>query len=84
MDSCVLCGLRLESCVVYASLLPLLKRPLWPVAVMMAPIVVGMVWCPFLLMAYIYFLLMCIGIIIFMVRALRQYGRWLRDNYLCP
>lgn len=48
---------------------------------MMAPIVVGMVWCPFLLMAYIYFLLMCIGIIIFMVRALRQYGRWLRDNY---
>ena len=24
---------------------------------------------------------MCIGLIIYMVRALRQYGRWLRDNY---
>ena len=24
---------------------------------------------------------MCIGFIIYMVRALRQYGRWLRDNY---
>ena len=30
---------------------------------------------------YVYFLLMCIGLIIYMVRALRQYGRWLRDNY---
>ena len=24
---------------------------------------------------------MCMGLIIYMVRALRQYGRWLRDNY---
>jgi AraC-like DNA-binding protein len=32
-------------------------------------------------MLYAYFLLMGIGFIIYMVRALRQYGRWLRDNY---
>ena len=32
-------------------------------------------------MIYVYFVLMCIGLIIYMVRALRQYGRWLRDNF---
>ena len=43
------------------------RRPLWPVAVMVAPIVVGMAWCvatrsyAFQRMAYIYILLMCIG-----------------------
>ena len=63
------------------------RRPLWPVGVMMAPIVVGMAVCtanrsdtiPGVL--YIYYLLLIIGIIIYMVRATRQYGRWLRDNY---
>ena len=63
------------------------RRPLWPVAVVTAPIVVGKALCvatcgyallPFL---YVYFLLVCIGIIIYMVHALRQYGRWLRDNF---
>ena len=63
------------------------QRPLWPVAVMVAPLVAGMVWCittrsrtlfPVLL---VYLLLMSIGLFIYMVRALRQYGRWLRDNY---
>ena len=63
------------------------RRPLWPVFVMMAPIVVGNAWSavtrdyallPFI---YVYFLLMCIGIIVYMVHAVRQYGRWLRDNY---
>ena len=63
------------------------RRPLWPVVVMMAPIVVGNAWSavtrdyallPFI---YVYFLLMCIGIIVYMVHAVRQYGRWLRDNY---
>ena len=63
------------------------RRPLWPIAVMFVPFVVGnaynVVTCnySFLPMAYIYFPLLCIGIIIYMVRALRQYGRWLRDNY---
>ena len=63
------------------------RRPLWPVAAMMAPIVAGGVFgvaarsYAFLPIAYVYFLLMCIGIIIYMVRATKQYGRWLRDNY---
>ena len=63
------------------------RRPLWPIAVMFAPIAVGNAFnfitrsYAFLPIAYIYFLLMCMGLIIYMVRALRQYGRWLRDNY---
>jgi len=63
------------------------RRPLWPVAAMMTPIVAGGVYgvaarsYALLPMAYVYFLLMCIGLIIYMVRATRQYGRWLRDNY---
>ena len=63
------------------------RRPLWPVAVMVMPLVVGMVWCvvtcsdalfPVLIG---YLLMMSIGLIVYMVFALRQYGRWLRDNY---
>ena len=63
------------------------RRPLWPVAVMVAPLIVGNAFSvatlsyDFLPIMYIYFLLMCMGIIIYIVRALRQYGRWLRDNY---
>ena len=63
------------------------RRPLWPVAVVMAPLVVDSAYSvatrsyAFLPIAYAYFLLMCIGLIIYMVRALRQYGSWLRDNY---
>ena len=63
------------------------RRPLWPIAVMFVPFVVrnayNVVTCnySFLPMAHVYFLLFCIGLIIYMVRALRQYGRWLRDNY---
>ena len=63
------------------------RRPLWPVSVMVAPLVVGMVvfvvtrsnvLFPWL---YGYFLLMAVGFTIYMVRAVRQYSRWLRDNY---
>ena len=62
-------------------------RPLWPIAAMMVPPVIGGVYSvathsyALLPIGYIYFLLMCIGLVIYMVRALRQYGRWLRDNY---
>ena len=63
------------------------QRPLWPAWAMVMPVVVGMVWCVIsqsdallpILIAYL--LLMSIGLIIYMIRALRQYGRWLRDNY---
>jgi AraC-like DNA-binding protein len=63
------------------------KRPLWPVAVMITPIVAGGVFnvatrsYALLPIIYIYFFLMCIGLIIYMVREVRRYGRWLRDNY---
>ena len=63
------------------------RRPLWPVALMMAPLVAGGVWFvatrsyAHQSIVYAYFLLMCIGLVIYFVRALRQYGRWLRDNY---
>lgn len=63
------------------------RRPLWPVAVMMAPLVAGMAVCvalrsdALLPTLYAYYVLLVIGIIIYMVRATRQYGRWLRDNY---
>jgi AraC-like DNA-binding protein len=63
------------------------RRPLWPVAVMVAPLVVGNVFSiatlryTFLSVLYVYFLLMCTGFILYMVHALKQYGRWLRDNY---
>ena len=73
--------------VVLFTMLQDLRRLLWPVAVMFAPLVVGNAWCvaarsyALLPMLYLYFLLMCIGLVIYMVRALRQYGRWLRDNY---
>ena len=73
--------------VVLLTMLQDRKRPLWPVAVMVAPLVVGSAWSvttlsyDFLPVGYAYLLLMCMGLIIYMVRALRQYGRWLRDNY---
>jgi len=63
------------------------RRPLWPVAVTVAPFVVIMALCVanrsegFLPFLYGYFVLFAIGFIIYMVRALRRYGRWLRDNY---
>ena len=63
------------------------RRPLWPVGVMVAPLVVGIAvyigsrsegMLPWL---YGYFLLMAVGFTIYMVREVRRYGRWLRDNY---
>ena len=63
------------------------RRPLWPIAVMMTPIVAGGAYSvatrSYALqpMAYIYFLLICTCLIIYMVRELRRYGHWLRNNY---
>ena len=63
------------------------RRPLWPVAVMMAPLVVGMAACVVsrsdTLLPWLrgYFLLMTVGFTAYMVRQVRRYGRWLRDNY---
>ncbi len=63
------------------------RRPLWPIAVMVTPIIVGNMWSVatrsyvLLPILYVYFLLMGIGLSIYMAHALRQYGRWLRDNF---
>ena len=75
------------SIIVLLTMLQDRHRPLWPVALMFAPLVVLGTFSvatrsyAFQPMAYIYFLLMCIGFIIYMVRELRRYGHWLRDNY---
>ena len=63
------------------------RRSLWPVCVAVAPLVVGLAWSvvtrsdDHLPVVFVYFLLMWLGFIIYLVRAFRQYGRWLRDNY---
>ena len=63
------------------------RRPLWPVPLMMAPPAIGVVWCivsrsdALVPVIYAYLLLLGIGLAIYLVRALRKYGRWLRDNY---
>ena len=59
----------------------------WPVFAMTAPFVVGLTVYGFsrspvlLPILYTYYLALGVGLIIYMVRATRQYGRWLRDNY---
>ena len=73
--------------VVLLTMLQDRRRPLWPVGVMMAPIVAGNAWdvvtrsYALLPILYVYYLLMCLGLILYMIRASRQYGRWLRDNF---
>ena len=63
------------------------RRPLWPIALMTAPFVVGGIYSVATLsyalipMLYAYLLLLSVCIAIYMVRATRQYGRWLRENY---
>ncbi len=63
------------------------RRPLWPVVVLTAPLVIGMVAYiitrsnDIIPVMYAYLLLLGIGLIIYMVCAIRQYRRWLRDNY---
>ena len=63
------------------------RRPLWPVWAAVAPLVILMAWsvvtCSYALMPWLqgYFLLASIGFMIYMVFEVRQYGRWLRDNY---
>ena len=73
--------------VVLLAMLQDRRRPLWPACLMLSPVVIGMVWClashsdALVPVLYVYLLLLGIGFIIYMVRATREYGRWLRDNY---
>ena len=63
------------------------RRPVWPVFVAMLPFVVMggaiLVWPSKLLMqiAIAYILLLYALITVYVAFAVRQYGRWLRDNY---
>ena len=73
--------------VVLMSMLQDRKRPLWLAGVTMVPIVAVMAVCiascsiTFLPVLYAYYLSLGICLIIYMVCEVRQYGRWLRDNY---
>ena len=55
------------------------QRPLWIIVV--SAFSAATLSYDLLLGLYVYSLLMCMGLMIYMVRALRQYGRWLRENY---
>ena len=63
------------------------QRPLWPVCLMVAPLVAGMALGianrsdEYIPIVTGYFLLLGIGLLIYMVREVRQFGYWLRDNY---
>ena len=63
------------------------RRPLWTAWVMVIPPVVIMALNTanhsesLLPLSNAYLLLLGIGLIIYMVREVRRYGRWLRDNY---
>ena len=73
--------------VVLLAMLQDRHRPLWPVSLMLAPPIAGMAWSvisrsdALMPLIRIYFLLLSIGLIIYMVREVRRYRRWLRDNY---
>ena len=63
------------------------RRPLWPVVVAQVPVAVILVACiiyrDYVFVSYLrmYILLLGIVFMITMAQAVRQYGRWLRDNY---
>ena len=91
---CYLIAGLLDSITVFPSAIAVLfsmlqnrRRPLWMVGIMVAPPFTIMGWCvathsdDLLEVSYLYLLLLGIGIIIYMICELRQYGRWLRDNY---
>ena len=64
------------------------RRPMWPVAAAMLPVVVAVVILGIIMrselyepVVQVYLLTVAFTFIIYMVYALRQYGRWLRDNF---
>ena len=73
--------------VVLFSMLQDRRHPAWPAFAMMVPIVVIMMRCiatcstALLPILYVYYLLLGLGLFIYMVREVRRYGHWLRDNY---
>jgi len=72
---------------VLLSMLQDRRRPLWTVCIAVAPLVVITAVCAatcsivLLPVLYVYYLLLGIGLLLYMVREVRQYSRWLLDNY---
>lgn len=75
------------SVIVLLTMLQDRRRPLWPAFALTAPLVVIIVYYMIsshdilIPMVRLYLLLLGIGYFIYIVRASRQYGRWLCDNY---
>ena len=73
--------------IVLLSMLQDRKRPLWPVCIAVAPLVVITMLCAatcsitLLPILYVYYLLLGVSLLLYMVREVRQYSLWLRDNY---
>ena len=63
------------------------RRPLWPVYAMLVPLFVGLAWTGLTLneellpLLFAYYPVVCFGLFVYMAGSVRQYGRWLRDNY---
>ena len=63
------------------------RRPLWPPVVAMLPTALGVVWClasgrdALVPVIFAYIALLGITLVFYLLWALRQYGRWLRDNF---
>ena len=63
------------------------KRPLWPIGLAMIPVVAVVIVCIFIRcgafepILQIYLLALAVIFVIYYIRAVRQYGRWLLDNY---
>lgn len=75
---------------VIAMLLTLLqdrRRPLWPAVVAAVPFAAGLLYYvitrdeALVPLFHVYEALLALGVIAYMVIAVKQYGRWLRDNY---
>ena len=73
--------------VVLLTMLQDRRRPLLPVFAAVAPLAVITMVCAatcsiaLLPILYVYYLLLGIGLLLYMVREVWQYSRWLRDNY---
>ena len=64
------------------------RRPLWPIAAAMLPVAVAVIVLGIVMrselyepVVQIYMLTMAFVFIVYMVDAVRRYGRWLRDNF---
>ncbi|MBP1541514.1 MAG: helix-turn-helix domain-containing protein [Prevotella sp.] len=75
------------SAVVLLTMLQDRCRPLWPPFALLSPLAVGLTVCIVLRdytivpVFYVYYVSLAVVFLVYMIRATRQYGRWLRDNY---